>query len=99
MVPDGSVADLKMIRKEKINGRDTEKWERTLSRPDGQNIKSYQWYDASLEIAIREELPGGYVRELKNIEVSKQPEKLFNIPENYKRIDQQPAINSEHRSR
>lgn len=97
--PDGSVADLKMLKKEKINERDTEKWERTLSRPDGSSIKSYQWYDAGLKIAIREELPGGYVRELKNIKISKQPDKLFNVPQDYKRIDEQSAMQSEHMSR
>ncbi|MDH3343316.1 MAG: DUF4412 domain-containing protein, partial [Gammaproteobacteria bacterium] len=70
--PDGSLAELKMIKKEKVNGRNTEKWERTLSRPDGKSAKSYQWYDAGLKIAIKEELAGGYVRELKNIKISAQ---------------------------
>ena len=89
--PDGSVAELKMVKKEMINGRDTEKWERTMSRPDGANIKSYQWYDTGLKIAIREELPNGYVRELKNIQVSKQPDSLFVVPDGYKKIEPQPV--------
>ncbi|MCW9025141.1 MAG: DUF4412 domain-containing protein, partial [Gammaproteobacteria bacterium] len=43
--PDGSVAELKMVLKEKMNGRDTEKWQRTMIRPDGSSMVSFQWYD------------------------------------------------------
>jgi len=85
--PDGSVSELKMLNKEKINKRDTEKWQRTLSRPDGQSIKSYQWYDTKLKIAIKEELAGGFSRELKNIKESRQPDKLFSVPAGYMKID------------
>ncbi len=81
--PDGSVAELKMIKKEKVNSRDVEKWERTLSRPDGQTIKSYQWYDTKLKIAVKEELPNGFYRELVNIKVGKQPPDLFEPPVGY----------------
>ena len=90
--PDGSVAELKMVKKEKINGRNTEKWQRTLSRPDGKNSSSYQWYDPDLKIAIREELPGGYIRELKNIKIEKQPDNLFSAPADYTKIEDQPAM-------
>ncbi|MCK5001537.1 MAG: DUF4412 domain-containing protein [Gammaproteobacteria bacterium] len=97
--PDGSVAELKMIKKEKVNGRDTEKWERSLSRPDGKSAKSYQWYDSGLKIAIKEELPGGYVRELKNIKISEQAKDLFTVPDDYKKIEFQPAAYPEYRNR
>ena len=81
--PDGSVSELKMLKMEKINTRNTEKWERTLSRPDGHNIKSYQWYDKKLKIAVKEELPNGFSRELRNIKIGKQPAKLFETPVGY----------------
>lgn len=97
--PDGSVVELKMIKKEKVNGRDTEKWERSLSRPDGKSAKSYQWYDPGLKIAIKEELSGGYVRELKNIKISRQAEDLFGVPDNYKKIEFQPAAYPGYRNR
>jgi hypothetical protein len=97
--PDGSVAELKMIKNEKVNGRDTEKWERTLRRPDGKDFKSYQWYDTILKIAIREELPGGYLRELKNIKISKQPVDLFNTPADYKKIENQPVMYQDYLNR
>jgi len=85
--PDGTVSELKMIKNEKVNKRNTEKWQRTVSRPDGQVITSYQWYDSKLKIAIKEELPGGFTRELKNIQVSKQSDKLFNVPDDYMKIN------------
>ena len=90
--PDGSVSELKMIKKEKINNRRTEKWERTLSRPDGKNIKSYQWYDNKLKIAIKEELPNGSSRELKNVTVGKQKEKLFDLPTGYMQVNNRPSM-------
>ena len=89
--PDGTVAELKMIKKEEVNGRMTEKWERTLSRPDGEYTKSYQWYDTNLKIAIKEDLPGGYTRELKNIKVAKQQGNLFEVPGDYIKIETQPV--------
>jgi len=90
--PDGSVSELKMIKKEKINERNAEKWERTLSRPDGQLVKSYQWYDNKLKIAIKENLPNGYSRELKNVKVGNQEDKLFELPAGYMQIDNRPAM-------
>jgi len=81
--PDGSVSELKMLKKEKINSRDTEKWQKTLSRPDGQSVISYQWYDKKLNIAIKEELPNGFYRELRSIKIEKQPENLFEPPVGY----------------
>jgi len=90
--PDGSVSELKMIKKEKVNKRNTEKWERTLSRPDGKNIKSYQWYDNELKIAIKEELPNGFSRELKNVKIGKQKNKLFEMPVGYMQIGNRPVM-------
>jgi len=98
--PDGTVTELKIVKKEKVNGRNTEKWERTLSRPDGVITRSYQWYDTGLSIAIKEELPGGYIRELKNIKVANQPDNLFNVPVDFVKVDMQPrSINPEFLNR
>lgn len=97
--PDGSVAELRMLKKEKVNGRDTEKWERSLSRPDGKSAKSYQWYDPDLKIAIKEELAGGYVRELKNIKIAIQSKAMFKAPDDYKKIEFQSSSYPEYRNR
>lgn len=82
---DGTVSELKILKKEKLNGRNTEKWQLSITHSNGQSTQSTQWYDTQLQMVIREELPGGYVRELRNIKVAKQPQKLFTIPKGYKR--------------
>lgn len=82
---DGTVSTMTLSEKEQINGRNTEKWVLRSIRPNGQNIESQQWYDPKLKMVIREELPGGYVRELRNIKVAKQNKKLFKIPSDYKK--------------
>jgi hypothetical protein len=80
-----------MISKQETNGRQTEKWSMQITRADGQQMTSYQWYDPELKIAIREEMQGGFVRELKNIKVGKQDAKLFKVPSGYKQVEQLPA--------
>lgn len=94
---DGTVSTMTMSGKEKINGRNTEKWEFTATRPDGQKMISQQWYDPKLKMVIREALPGGYVRELKNIKVTKQAKKLFKVPSDYKK-ENIPAMNNRNMS-
>lgn len=91
LYPDGSMLEMNLLGKEKINDRMTEKWEVVNIQPTGQRSRSLQWHDMKLEIAIREELPGGYVRELKNIKIGNQPDTLFNVPADYKQIEM-PAM-------
>ncbi len=90
-LPDGTVTELMMNGKEKTNGRQTEKWTMQITRADGQQMTSYQWYDPELKIAIREEMQGGFVRELTKIKVGKQDAKLFEVPGGYKQVEQLPA--------
>lgn len=83
ILPDGTSTEMRMLSMETVNGRQTEKWEMTASNPNGQTLRSLQWYDPKLKIAIREEMPGGYTRELKNITVGAQASDLFEIPAGY----------------
>jgi hypothetical protein len=59
------------------------------TRSDGQSMKSTQWYDPELQIAIREELPGGYFRELRSIQLGPQPDHLFSVPDGYRLVQPQ----------
>lgn len=88
--PDGTVTELIIKGKEKVNGRATEKWLMQTTRADGQQISSTQWYDPELKMSIREEMPGGFVRELKNIKTGKQDRNLFAVPKGYKKVEQLP---------
>ncbi|MDH5395982.1 MAG: DUF4412 domain-containing protein [Gammaproteobacteria bacterium] len=82
---DGTVSTMTLSGKDTIDNRNTEKWDIHAMRPDGQSMQSQQWYDPQLKMVIREVLPGGYVRELKNIKVSNQDKKLFQVPNDYKK--------------
>jgi hypothetical protein len=84
--PDGSSMEMRMIGRETLNGRNTEKWEMTMTRPGGQKYVVYQWYDPGLKMNIREERPGGFVSEFHNIKIGKQPSDLFTVPADYKEV-------------
>lgn len=91
--PDGTISTITLSGKEKINGRNTEKWKLHAARSGGQSIESQQWYDPKLKMVIREALPGGYVRELRNIKVAKQNKNLFKVPTEYKKEDMPGMVN------
>jgi len=85
--PDGTVSELRPLGQESLNGRPAERWEMKVTHPDGKQMLSTQWYDPELQIAIREELPGGNFRELRDIRVGLQPEQLFSVPAGYRRLE------------
>lgn len=86
MFHDGGVSELKMLGKDKLDGREVEKWESRFTHPSGQNRLSRQWYDKQLKMVIKEERPGGFLRELKNIKVKKQNKELFKLPKDYRKV-------------
>ncbi len=86
MLPDGSIIDMRLVGKEKVNGRNTEKWEISVQRVGGQGSVSHQWFDPELGTSVRDEQPGGYARELSNIIIGPQPDVLFTVPTGYEEI-------------
>lgn len=89
--PDGTVTELLFKGKEKMNGRQTEKWLMQMTRADGQQMTSTQWYDPELKMSIREEMQGGFIRELREIKTGKQDKKLFKVPTGYTKVEQLPG--------
>jgi len=87
MMPDGSSMEMRMLGKETVNGRGTEKWELTAKGAEGNSMVSYQWYDPEINMNIREEVPGGYTRDIRNIKVGPQPKELFAVPDGYNEIN------------
>ncbi len=85
--PDGTISELVPDGVEKVNGRQTEKWLWMLSDSDGKIQSATQWYDPELKIMIREELQGGYIRELRDVKTGKQDMKLFDIPSDYMQVE------------
>ncbi len=88
--PDGTVTELVLQGKEKMNGRNTEKWIMQVIRADGYKMLSTQWYDPELKMSIREEVQGGFIRELRDIKTGKQAKELFQVPAGYKKVEQLP---------
>lgn len=80
----GGSSEYRMIGTETMNGRKTEKWEYVQhQQKDNKTARTLQWYDPELKMPVREEMPGGYSRELKNIKVGPQPASLFELPQGY----------------
>jgi hypothetical protein len=86
-LPDGASMEMRLVGRETLDGRNTEKWEMKATRPGGQSSVAYQWFDPELNMNIREEQPGGFVSELRNIRIGKQPVDLFTVPPGYKLMD------------
>ena len=82
--PDGSISVTTLTSVEDLGGRKTERWERTTTHADGKKDIATQWYDPELGIAVREELPGGFVRAIRHIQVGTQPATLFEVPKDYR---------------
>lgn len=90
-MPDGQAMELRMLGAESIAGRPVEKWEMTMTVPNEQPVQTFQWYDPELKLAVREEFPGGFVRELTNIQIAPQPDALFAVPAGYSKMEPPPA--------
>jgi hypothetical protein len=86
-MPNGETMELKLVGNETIDGRQVEKWEMTTTAPDQQPVRTSQWYDPQLKLSVREEFPGGFVRELKSIRIGDQPDHLFSVPAGYTRME------------
>lgn len=86
VMPNGQSTELRLLGMENIGGRTVEKWEMTSMRGDEAPQRAYQWYDPKLQLAVREEFPGGYLRELRNIREGEQPGALFAIPVGYSQM-------------
>lgn len=86
----GPVMEQKLLGEEQLQGRKVERWEMVVTQGEQQQ-RSTRWFDPQLNLAIKEQNPGGYLRELRNIQVGSQSPELFKIPSDYKKIiPQQP---------
>lgn len=83
----GEIMELLMVGTETIDGRQVEKWEMTTTAPNQEPTRILQWYDPELKLSVREEFPGGGVRELKSIRIADQPDHLFAVPAGYNRVE------------
>ncbi len=89
--PDGGRVALNFIGTENLQGRAVEKWEVVQTAPNLPARSLFQWYDPQLGLAIKEEMPGGLVRELRNIQLAPQDAQLFTLPAGYQPL---PPMNA-----
>lgn len=85
-LPTDQTMERSLVGSDTVGGRQTEQWKISMTRPDGETMSTVEWYDPELEIAIKQEFPGGMVSEISNIRVGQQPDHLFAIPAGYERI-------------
>ncbi len=83
----GQGSEMKFIGMDNLGGRKEEKWEVTYYQKDRSPQRSYRWFDPELNLIVKEEFPGGFVREMRNIHVAPQDPALFEVPLGYKKID------------
>jgi len=86
-MPDGGKMERSFIGQEQVAGRKTEKWEIRMTAPDGKTMVTTEWYDPELEMAIKQEYPGGIVSELMDIRLGPQPDEVFAIPAGFTRME------------
>jgi hypothetical protein len=98
-LPTGEKMERSLVGEETLSGRETEKWKIEMTRPDGQTVSTFEWYDPELELAIKQEFPGGMVSEITNIRVGAQPDQLFGVPAGYERMSMPPGASGQQPSR
>ncbi len=90
-----NIIELFWIGEELLDRRITYKWLQQIKLSSGEVQENHQWFDKELGISIKEAYPNGNIQELKNIEVIKLPDTLFDIPEGFTIIDTVKNNNSD----
>ncbi len=87
--PDGSVLDVKILDGQELNDRKVRKVDMMAISPDGSSVQGIQWYDAELDIVVRQQADDGAIDELRNIKIETIKAEMFAVPEGYKTIESQ----------
>jgi hypothetical protein len=83
VVSNGTLSmEMRFLGQEQLASRRVEKWQSWSRGPQGE-VRVTQWYDPQLNIAIRQQMANGQVRELRNIRLGPQPPALFTLPDGY----------------
>ncbi|CCQ75181.1 hypothetical protein [Magnetospira sp. QH-2] len=88
---DGKVMQVEFVAKETVLGRDTLHWKATYTEPEQQPQIGEWWLDPDLGVRIREQLPNGELRELRNLAVGPVDTNLFQVPQGYRKVEPQQA--------
>lgn len=83
---DNSIIEVRIDDNQEMNGRKVRKLDISIDS-NGMRSKGAQWYDAELNIIVRQHYQNGAEDELRNIKVEKIGSDMFAIPEGYKVFD------------
>jgi hypothetical protein len=89
LAPNNSVIERKYLGEASIGGRKVEKWEVT-TRQGGQTQTSIDYIDPKLEALVRQEMEG-QIQALSDIEERPQPDRLFEIPADFRKLTSEEA--------
>lgn len=84
---DGRVMQATLRGSETYEGHAVEGWETVYLTPNGQYRRAMSLYSAELGLSVVDQMPGGSVRQLRNIQIGAPDPKLFVIPENFKKVE------------
>ncbi len=90
--PDGRVIQSIFQNTEFFGDRNVERWEVLFRAPHGRFMNGQVLFDPEYGLTVYESMPGGLVRELRNVRLGAPDAALFGVPEGYKEIKrpQQP---------
>ncbi len=89
--PDATTMTLTFQSMQEVQGRLTEYWQTALQRPNQPAAIGGWWFDPELLVVVREEVPGGITRILRDIRVGPIDPALFAPPPGYRRVEPQPV--------
>lgn len=90
VMPNGQTMELTLLGMETLNGREVEKWEMVVTVPEQPPLRTLQWYDPVLKLAVREQFPGDNMQALEHIQLGAQADELFRVPADYSRMESTP---------
>ena len=86
-MPNGSVMQAALQNTEDFGGRTVERWEISFRSPNGRYVTGTILYDPEYALSVYENMPGGMVRELRNIRPGKPDASLFDVPAGFSKIE------------
>ncbi|MCP5037016.1 MAG: hypothetical protein GY945_05375 [Rhodobacteraceae bacterium] len=87
--PDGTSQVMTFQAMEQMEGRSVEHWTSATQSPGQPAALGGWWFDAGLRVVLREEIPGGIVRQLTDIKVGPVDPAMFLPPQGYTQIQPQ----------
>lgn len=86
--PDGSKLNVTIKENLEVNERKARKVDMYALTQNGVSMHGSQWYDNKLGVVIKQVFADGSMDELRNIKIEKLKKSLFQVPKEYKEVDQ-----------